>query len=375
MVSDRLQPSLPLFTRSIWGHIKLSIIVLSLCLGFYWHCSPSPQEKEMPPTIADSAATIQLGKYLFFDHRLSINHTKSCSTCHAPQFAFSDGYRKSQGAFADVQQRNSPSLINTKHYYILNWANPDIASFVQQMQKPLFSQHPPEMGMMPNNSLLQPIADDSLYAPLFAQAFSTQTSQELYTWANVIAAIAAYCQTLSAEQSPYDRQTMNLSAQRGEKVFQKIGCQRCHTGKYFTSAADSTATTSQRYYNIGLYCLDSLGSYPPSDEGLFQITQNPSDKGKFRVPTLRNLLLTAPYMHDGSVQTLDEVIAIFEQGGRHITQGISMGDGRKNPNKSPMLQPFTLSPQERLDLLSFLTALTDSTILTNPHFQNPIAVP
>ena len=126
--------------------------------------------------------------------------------------------------------------------------------------------------------------------------------------------------------------------------------------------------TNESFYNIGLYNIGGTGNYPEHGQGAFVYTNNPADRGKYRTPSLRNALLTPPYMHDGSIATLTEVIKLFEQGGRNITYGAYVGDGRANPNKSTLIQPFTLTDAERSDLLAFLYALTDSTVLTNPAF-------
>ncbi|MDN3683577.1 hypothetical protein QW180_02990 [Vibrio sinaloensis] len=110
---------------------------------------------------------------------------------------------------------------------------------------------------------------------------------------------------------------------------------------------DGSVFVSRPFFNTGLYNLDSQGSYPIEDNGLFSVTQNPSDKGKFRPPTLRNVAFTAPYMHDGSIASLAEVLDFYANGGRNITSGDHQGDGRINPNKSEFVKGFTLSAQEK----------------------------
>ncbi|MEM6731210.1 MAG: di-heme enzyme, partial [Myxococcota bacterium] len=116
---------------------------------------------------------------------------------------------------------------------------------------------------------------------------------------------------------------------------------------------------------------DGLGAYPPGNTGVHEITEREGDMGKFRAPTLRNIAVTGPYMHDGSIETLDEVIRTYEAGGRVIESGELAGDGRASPFKSGFVQGFTLTDQERSDLIAFLESLTDEAFLTDPRFQNP----
>jgi cytochrome c peroxidase len=125
------------------------------------------------------------------------------------------------------------------------------------------------------------------------------------------------------------------------------------------------------FFNTGLYDVDGTGSYPVTDQGLHDLTGQPADRGRFRPPTLRNIAVTAPYMHDGSIATLDEVLRFYERGGRLISDGPSAGDGKLNPNKSPFVPGFTLTDDERADLLAFLDALTDTTFLTDPTLASP----
>ena len=123
------------------------------------------------------------------------------------------------------------------------------------------------------------------------------------------------------------------------------------------------------FFNSWSYGMNIWIDY--NDNGLFNETRTETDKGKFRVPTLRNLSFTAPYFHDGSAETLDEALQVFEAGGRVITKGINAGDGRKNIYKDKNITGYTLTNTERMDLINFLLSLDDSTILVNPQFNNP----
>jgi len=125
------------------------------------------------------------------------------------------------------------------------------------------------------------------------------------------------------------------------------------------------------YHNTGLYNLDEIGSYPADNTGLFDMTGVRRDMGRFKAPSLRNIAVTAPYMHDGSVATLEDVIANYERGGRLIEKGDNRGDGRLSPFKSEFVTGFELTDEERGDLIAFLESLTDESVLTDPRYSNP----
>ena len=129
----------------------------------------------------------------------------------------------------------------------------------------------------------------------------------------------------------------------------------------------------QGFFNTGLYNVDGLGAYPTVDQGLIEVTGQSMDMGRFRAPTLRNIAVTAPYFHDGSAATLEEVLDIYAAGGRVIDDGENAGDGRQSPIKSGFVHGFALSDQDKADLLAFLESLTDERLLTNPAFSNPFA--
>ena len=303
--------------------------------------------------LLDKSDLVELGHRLFFEKKLSQNSTKSCATCHAPELAFTDGYRRSLGLEADVAQRNSPTLLNIAHYKMYNWANFEVISIAQQSSQPLFRQHPPELGLVPS---------DTSKILLFLQKSDVYTDvlkKQKIVWSDLTAALEAYINSLESRNSAYDRfhrdgdtAAMDSAAQRGEQLFfgQKLKCGICHPAPDFT-----LATTAQSpFFNIGLY-----EKYPLDDEGLFERTGKKSDKGKFRTPTLRNVALTAPYMHDGSVADLSKTLDIFASG------------GSEHRNKSQLIRPFSLSAAERSDVLAFLFCLTDTSYLQNSHFLAP----
>lgn len=319
----------------------------------------------------------EVGRYLFFDTRLSFNNTKSCASCHDPKFAFSDGYRRSITANGDIVLHNAPSLINSAALFYFDWANPGINSLEKQHERPLYGEHPVELGVTGNErEILIQLQQDTLYQHLFPKIFPAGTDP--FTFPNIISAIAAYVRSLKSSESAYDnyingnKDAISESAIRGMKLFSsnKLKCASCHVPPDFTLAS-VTRSMDSIYYNTGLYNISNLNQYPVFDSGLSMISGKQKDNGKFKIPSLRNVAITAPYMHDGSVNTLEEVITIYANGGRNISSGPNRGNGIFHQNKDKRISGFSLNHNEEQDLIDFLYALTDSTISANPHFTNP----
>jgi cytochrome c peroxidase len=206
------------------------------------------------------------------------------------------------------------------------------------------------------------------YRAQFAAAFPGDA--EPLTLKHMIQAIASFERTLISGRSPFDRyvfdddQTaLSDSAKRGMALFYsaRAGCGQCHSGINFAGAIvhDGQLRTRALFANTGLYDLDARGAYPASDRGLIEVTHRGADMGKFKVPTLRNVALTAPYMHDGSLPTLEAVLDHYVRG------------GQKNPLQDSRVRPFVLSQTERADLLEFLKSLTDREFVENPEFSDP----
>ena len=336
-----------------------------------------------PMTAAQTpgADKVNLGRHLFFDRRLSFNQTKSCAGCHAPQFAFTDGYRRSFGATADLHQRNAQPLFNLVFLERLTAANPALSTPEQQMANPLFNTKFIEMGIKDHEAaVLNRFRNNKEYQILFQKAFPE--NEDAVRIPNIIAAIAAFSRTLVSAGSAYDRYryygdsaALGESAKRGMQLFfsEALNCTACHNGFNFSGGLNVPGSTVNEriYFNTGLYNTNGLGAYPAYDEGLKEFTGKPADMGKFRIPSLRNLVFTGPYMHDGSIAALPEVIDMYARGGRLITQGADRGDGSKNPFKDARIKGFSITPQQKSDLVSFLFSLTDSSFVNNPKYQNP----
>jgi len=345
------------------------IICFVLLLGQMMHSCNNKKKTE-----ADSVK-IELGRYLFFDRRLSVNNTRSCATCHNPQFAFTDGYKRSLGVFADLHQRNTQPLFNLAYLKYFTAADSTLHSVLQQMDNPLLNDHPNEMGVKGNEEIiLQKIKADENYRQQFASI-----NKEI-SWMNMKIAISSFIHSLYSGSSPHDKFTkgdtaaLSLSQKRGMQLFfsEELKCTSCHGGfNLSTPSVTGESGDTIFYFNTALYNIDGKGAYPGYDEGLYQLTKSKNDMGKFRVPSLRNLAFTAPYFHDGSAASLMEVIDSYANGGREIKQGIYKGDGSKNQYKHHLIIGFSISETDKINLISFLQSLSDSTFINNPAYQNP----
>lgn len=267
------------------------------------------------------------------------------------------------------------SLANVAYNVSLTWADPEIVQLEEQMKIPMFSMQPVEMGITGfEDEVLQRVRLEPRYGPLFERAFPGEP--EPVTFDNIIFAIAGFERTLISADSPYDRYVywddrgeFSESARRGMELFfsDELKCSECHTGFNFSGpvAWEDGPSSDPVFHNTALYDLDVAGSDSEDQEGLFAHTEVEADKGRFRAPTLRNIALTAPYMHDGSVASLEDVIAHYAGGGR----------APGNPLKSDRITGFSLSSEETMDLVSFLESLTDSRFVFDPRFADPWSTP
>jgi cytochrome c peroxidase len=326
-----------------------------------------------------SEAKVLLGRYLFYDKRLSGNSSQSCASCHHQDKAFSDGLAVSFGSTGAPHPRNALTLTNVAYNSTLTWANPSLVEIEFHTLVPLFSEFPVEMGVTGAEDLvLQRLQAEERYILLFKNAFPENPK---ITFDNIVKAISAFIRTLISGESAYDRwlhgdsTALSNAALRGMDLFfsERFECHHCHGGFNFTSSTTHENSTflEKPFHNTGLYNIDGKGAYPSDNTGLFEITNVPSDMGKFRAPTLRNIQLTAPYMHDGSITTLEEVIDFYSAGGRVIESGVNAGDGRRNPFKSGFVSGFSITEQEKMDLITFLESLTDWEFVQNPKFSDP----
>jgi cytochrome c peroxidase len=345
-----------------------------------------PTGFSVPAVPADnpmSNAKVDLGRHLFYDKRLSGNGTLACSGCHLQEKAFTDGLAVAKGSTGEFTPRNSQSLGNVAYSPTLTWANPGLVLLERQMEVPLFGENVVEMGINDANkaAVLQRLADANLYPPKFAQAFPGEGNP--ISWGNAIKAIAAFQRSLISGNSTYDQAVagkafLSSTEQRGRDLFfgSKAGCSQCHHGFNFNDQvvdANSQAVT-RVFHNIGLYNIGGTGAYPEPNRGVMELSGLFKDMGAFRAPSLRNVEVTAPYMHDGSIATLEAVMDVIADGGRNIASGVYAGDGRQNPYKSPLVTPLSLTAQDKTDLIAFLKTLTDREFLSNPQQSDPFKV-
>jgi cytochrome c peroxidase len=374
---------------------RMSLCAIALWLGglamigaqsdapqaYTWNLPPRFPRPHVPANNPMSEAKVELGRSLFYDTRLSENGTQSCGTCHEQERAFTDGRPRAVGSTGEVHPRGSMSLVNVAYAAALTWANPAVTELESQALVPMFGDHPVELGLrVPGTTLLGRLRAGARYQQLFPRAFGADP--EPFSLEHVTQALASFERTIMSGQSPYDRyrndrddSAISASARRGETVFfsQPQSCFRCHGG-FTMSGAVATEGRSDgipEFHNTGLYNLAGLLSYPAPNTGIYEVTHKPEDVGKFKAPTLRNIAVTAPYMHDGSVATLEDVIAHYAAGGRTIADGPMRGVGHDNPNRSATVRGFTLSAEQREDLIAFLRSLTDEALLRDPRFANP----
>jgi cytochrome c peroxidase len=351
-------------------------------LGPYqWKLPPGFPYPKVPSDNLMTAEKVELGRHLFYDKRLSLNQTQSCATCHQASRAFADQRGRGVGSTGEVHPRGPMSLINVAYSPVLTWGNPNMRKLEDQALVPMFGDHPVELGMVGKEDLLvKRLKAQPRYQALFKKAYPGEASPISIT--NITKAIASFERTLLSGESPYDVYrrgddpgAISESAKRGEALFfsERLECFHCHGGFNLTGSVDylGKGMAEVEFHNTGLYNLAGKLSYPAANTGLYEFTRQEDDIGKFKAPTLRNIALTAPYMHDGSVKTLEDAIEHYRLGGRKILAGPLAGNGFENPNKSEFVKSFEISASEKADLLNFLRSLSDPTIATNPDWQDP----
>jgi cytochrome c peroxidase len=273
---------------------------------------------------------VELGRYLFFDPRLSVNGKVSCATCHPPDHAFAGGDPAPRGVTGKPLARRAPTLIN-RAYGRSQFYDGRAATLEAQIAGPITA--PDEMGTTTQGAA-EAIAKIAGYGPLFERAFGDSR----IAFDRIAKAIAAFERTIVSGNSPYDRflngdkQALNARAKRGLQIFERSGeCSECHSGFNFTD---------EKFASLGI----GPDRQPP-DLGLAGISGKRRDEGKFKVPTLREVTHTAPYMHDGRFRTLDEVLEFYRKG------------GQPGPHLDSRIAPFFLDAPAKADLLAFLESL------------------
>ncbi len=328
-----------------------------------------------------SVAKVDLGRRLFYEKNLSINKTMSCGTCHQQEKAFTDGKRVAIGATREKHSKNTPTLTNVAYSTILTWADPNSRLLEDHVLIPLFSVDPVEMGMNGQDlRIIEFLGSDPVYNTSFRASFPESNSK--VSIKNIAKALAAFQRNLVSFSSLYDQYRYNkdegaisTSAKNGEKLFfsERLNCFQCHQAPFFTDSYRFSGLPFEEiaFHNTGLYNLSGNGGYPVTNTGLHKHTGKSGDMGRFRTPSLRNIALTAPYMHDGSIETLEEVLEFYSRGGRKIEEGALAGDGARNPFKSSFVRGFLLSRTEKREVVSFLKSLTDTSFVQDPGYSLP----
>ncbi len=349
--------------------------------GYAWRLPPGFPQPVVPADNPMTAVKVELGRHLFYDRRLSDNGTQACASCHEQARAFTDGRTTSVGSTGQMHPRNSMGLANVAYAATLTWANPLLLTLEQQALVPMFGREPVELGLAGREQqLFERLRAEPRYAALFPRAFPGES--DAFTVANVARALASFQRTLISGRSPYDRQVyggdsaaLSPSAVRGAELFnsERLECFHCHNGFNLTDSVNYVGRGSfeARFHNTGLYNLGGTGAYPEPNTGVFSITGLAMDMGRFRTQSLRNVAVTAPYMHDGSVATLSDAIDHYAAAGRTIASGPNAGVGSQSPLRSGFLVGFAVTPEERADLIAFLESLTDREFLTNPVHADP----
>jgi cytochrome c peroxidase len=351
--------------------------------AWVWDLPPGFPVPLVPAGNPMTEEKFQLGRHLFYETKLSVTEDTSCSTCHDQSRAFTDGQPRAIGATGEVHPRNAQGLANIAYAPTLTWNNPNETSLANQLLTPLFGEDPVELGLSGLEDLMfERLSNEELYQELFGAAFPDDVDP--FTIENLAMAIEVFELALISGRSPYDRfiqdgdvDALSEGAKRGMDFFfsENLDCTHCHGGANFSSALNHEGNQSDRtpFENNGLYNIGGTGNYPADNQGLYEFTGRERDKGRMKPPSLRNVCVTEPYMHDGSMDTLEEVVDHYVRGGTLIDSGPLAGDGRDSPNKSGFITGFLLSGQGKMDVVEFLCSLTDDEFLANPRFSDPFA--
>lgn len=288
-----------------------------------------------------TAARFALGKRLFYDVTLSRDSSISCASCHAPSRAFSDSVAFSPGAGGAAGKRNSPTLANVGyHPYFTREGG--VPTLEMQIFVPIQEHNEFDFNIL---LIADRLKTDSIYTRMSREAYGRDPDFYIIT-----RGIACFERTLVSGQSPFDEfffqgktNALTVSERRGKDLFfsEKTNCTGCHAGFNFSNYA---------FENNGLY-----ENYP--DPGRFRLTEDSADVARFKVPTLRNVGVTAPFMHDGTFSTLEKVVEHYNSGGKN------------HPHKSVLVKPLGLTAGEKADLVAFLESLTDEKFINNQKFK------
>ncbi len=293
-----------------------------------------------PPGVPETAQTIALGRQLFYERKLSMDNTLACASCHNPLLDFTDGQKHSTGVGGKVGVRNAPTLVNAAYTTAQFWDG-RAHSLEEQAGGPM--ANPIEMNQA-HDVTVSKLRADPRYQAQFEKSFGPGP----ITIGKVTTALASFERTLISGDSPFDqyefggnKKALSPAAVRGLAIFKdpkRGNCVTCHTIN-----ADYALFTDGKFHNLGVGVNDEG---EPTDIGRYSETKSNADKGAFKTPTLRDVAMTAPYMHDGSLKTLKDVVDFYA------------GGGNSNPYLDKEIKAIHLSGQDRADLVEFLKTLT-----------------
>lgn len=312
--------------------LPIPIADLDQMTAFPGNLAALPETVPHPDDNPPSAAKEELGKLLYFDRRLSRDNSFSCASCHNPELGWADGLPRSRGFGGIELGRHSPTVINTAFNTVQFWDG-RAATLEHQAVGPIMAAG--EMNMPSEAEVLHRITEAPEYKNRFESVFGEGVSMD-----NIGKAIAAFERTVVTGPSPFDRymagdkSALSDAEKRGLVLFMTTAsCTACHQGVNFTD---------NKFHNLGVRQDGPL----QQDDGRFAVTGDPKDRGAFKTPGLRNIEQSAPYMHDGSLATLEDVVAFYNKG------------GERSDNRSTLIQPLNLNSQQQADLVGFLRALT-----------------
>ncbi len=341
--------------------------------GYVWQLPEGFPTPRVPPDNPITPEKVELGRRLFHDTRLSGDGTVSCASCHRPELAYTDGRGRAVGARESIHPRSAMSLTNVAYNATLGWDDPALTRLEDQALVPLLNTKPLEMGVAGReDEVLARFKKDRRYRRLFLRVFTNDKNP--VTLRNVTHALASFERTLISGNSPYDHwayggqtDALNADERAGARLFfsRRLSCFRCHAGFNFSGPVvyEDSGMTEAQFHNTGLYDEDGRGGYPEPNTGVHRHSGRQEDMGKFRAPTLRNVALTAPYMHDGSVSSLEAAVDHYAAGGRARSIGANPLNIGSDSAADPLVSGFELTSQERRQLVAFLRALTDETFV------------
>ena len=350
-----------------WRAALLPVVFVALLLPAEGGAAGGGEEQDvpeigpLPPREAPDANLAELGKYLFFDEKLSGDATLSCATCHDPQKGWGDGLALSLAYPGSKYFRNAKTLLNSVYARYFYWDGRLTGADKQTMVRDSITES--HFLNLDGRIMLERLKQVPEYVEMFNQTQGGEPS-----FGRALNAVAAFLETVVSKNVPFDEGKRDTAQTRGLELFRgKAGCIRCHNGPYFSDGRahaigapenpDVLGDPMRHFTMRSFFKFMGVAGFEVAreDVGYFVVTKENPDRGKFLTPTLRELTRTAPYMHNGMLPTLDEVVEFYDRGG---------GDA---PNKDPLLVPLGLTDQEKQELMAFLRSLSgDEVVVARP---------